>query len=80
MSRQRKEIDTSTYSGRFAERLRMLREKKGLSVDQLAGITGLPRRTLYDWESTRTSPPVKELPKLAKALGVKTASLLPKEE
>ena len=80
MSRQRKEIDTSTYTGKFALRLRELREKKGLSVDELAEKSGIPRTTLYNWESAIKQPVIGQLPLLAKALGMKAASLLPKEE
>ena len=76
-ARPRKIIDTSTYKGRFAARLKELREKKKLTVDELVEKTGLPRRTLYDWESTKSSPPVELLPKLAEALGVSIRSLLP---
>jgi len=72
--RQRKEVDTSTFEGRFAVRLRTLREKAGFSVDALAEATGLPMRTLYDWESTKSSPPVKYLPLLAETLGVSVQS------
>jgi transcriptional regulator with XRE-family HTH domain len=79
MSRQRKEIDTSTYSGRFAERLRMLREKKGLSVDQLAEKSGISRTTLYNWESTISQPLIEQLPALADALGVKIGKLFPEK-
>ena len=77
--KQRKPVDVSTYEGRFAVRLRTLREKAGLTVDTLAEITGIPRQTLYDWESTKTSPPVKILPVLAEFLGVTVRNLLPKE-
>lgn len=77
--RPRKELDTSTYEGRFAARLKMLREKAGLSVDTLAEVTEFPRQTLYDWESTKSSPPVKHLPKLAESLGVSIRALLPPE-
>ncbi len=78
-ARPRKEIDTSTYEGRFAARLKMLREKAGLSVDELAAKTGLPRQTLYDWESTKSSPPVKELLKLAEGLGIAVRTVLPQK-
>ena len=77
VARPRKEVDTSTYTGRFAARLKMLRENTGLSVDELSEKSGIPRQTLYDWESTKASPPVKELPKLAETLGVKVRTLLP---
>ena len=73
----RKEIDTSTYTGRFALRLRSLREKKGLSVDEFSAKTGIPRQTLYNWESNISQPPIGQLPVLAEGLGVKIAKLLP---
>jgi len=79
MARPRKEVDTGTYTGRFAVRLRMLREKTGLTVDELAEKTGISRQTLYDWESTKASPPVKELPKLSEHLGVKIRTILPEK-
>ncbi len=75
--RARKELDLTTYEGRFAARLKMLREKAKLSVDDLAAKTGFPRQTLYDWESTKSSPPVKELMRLSEGLGVSVRSLLP---
>ena len=76
-ARPRKEIDLSTYEGRFAARLKELREKRKLTVDELAEKTGFSRQVLYDWESTKSSPPVKSLPKLAEAFGVSIRSLLP---
>ena len=79
MARPRKEVDTSTYTGRFAVRLKTLRQRAGLSVDELAELTGISRQTLYDWESTKASPPVKELPKLSEHLGVKIRTLLPEK-
>ncbi len=79
-ARPRKEIDTSTYEGRFAARLKMLREKAGLSVDELAEKTGINRATIFRWEGGSISPPVSALPVLAKAIGIKTARLLPKDE
>ena len=79
MARPRKEIDASTYLGKFAERLRMLREKKGLSVDQLAKKSGLSDRTLFSWESASYSPNIEQLPALADALGVKIGKLFPEK-
>lgn len=73
----RKEIDTSTYTGRFAERLRMLREKKKMSVEELSEKSGIPRTTLYDWESDKKIPGIDRLPQLAEALGVALRTLMP---
>lgn len=75
----RKEIDTSTYTGRFAERLRTLREKKGLSIKELADKTGISDRTLYSWESAEFSPSIEQLPLIAESLGVKISKLLPEK-
>lgn len=75
----RKEIDTSTYTGRFAERLRMLREKKKMSVEELSAKTGIPRTTLYNWEQAIRTPPYDTLPKLANALGASVRSLMPEK-
>lgn len=80
MGRKRKEVDTSTYTGRFAVRLVYLRKKANLTVDELAEKSGIPQRTLYSWESDSKVPGIDQLPLLAKALGVKTATLLPKDE
>lgn len=41
-ARPAKPVDESTYGGRFAQRLKALREKAGKTVDQLAGF-GLDR-------------------------------------
>ena len=78
MSRQRKEIDTSTYTGKFALRLRELREKKGLSVADFSERAGIPVRTIFKWESATNEPTIGQLPKIADALGVKIVALLPK--
>jgi transcriptional regulator with XRE-family HTH domain len=77
--RQRKEVDTSTYTGRFAVRLKTLREKAGLSVAELAKKSGITERTLFRWETTSSTPINEDLPQLANALGVTMHSLLPKK-
>ena len=79
MARPRKAVDTSTYTGRFAERLKMLREKTGMSVDELAEASGVSRTTLFCWESADRTPVNDDLLKVAKALGVNVRTILPKE-
>ncbi len=76
-ARPRKPIDTSTYEGRFAARLKMLREKAGLSVDELAEKSGIPKRTLFNWESMERSPSINQFPQLSAALGVTIRTLMP---
>jgi transcriptional regulator with XRE-family HTH domain len=78
-ARNRKAVDTSTYSGRFAERLRTLREKKKMTVEELAEASGIPTRTLWNWESATSQPIIGQLPQLAQALGVKVGKLMPDE-
>ena len=77
MPRKRKEVDTSTFEGRFAVRLRMLRDKAGISVPELAELTGFPRTTLFNWESGINEPPLSAYPILAEAFGIKVRTLLP---
>lgn len=73
--------DESTYSGRFAARLRMLREKRGMTGMQFSeAIRGegykLGQRTYFDWETGRTTPPIDVFPILAKLLGLKSPRYL----
>lgn len=79
MGRKRKEIDLNTYEGRFAFRLRVLREGRDMTIEELAEKTGIPVGTLYDWESARYSPTVEKLPILALALETSVRMLLPEE-
>ena len=71
--------DETTYAGRFAARLRMLREKAGYTVEELTEETGIPPGTLYSWEAGHRRPPYETLPTLAGAFGVKVRTLLPDE-
>ena len=80
MARPRKAIDTSTYTGRFAARLKMLRERTGMSVDELAEKSGISRTTLYNWESGTYKAVIDDpLIAIAKALGIKVRTLLPEK-
>ena len=78
-ARPRKEVTPDTYSARFALRLKELREKAGLTVDQLAEKSGIPRRTLFSWESATRQPLIGHLPQLAAALRIKISKLLPEK-
>ena len=79
MANKRKDPDATTYSGRFAIRLRKLREKAGFTVDDIVEKSSIPRTTLYNWEAGISQPPVDTYPILAKAYGVKVRTLLPDE-
>lgn len=41
----------------YAEQLKAARKKAGLTQAGLADWTGIPRRTLEDWETGRMTPP-----------------------
>lgn len=77
--RKRKEIDQESFTGRFAVRLKTLREKAGLTVEELGEQSGIPYKTLYRWEAASRSPSIDRFPQLAEALGVKVRTLLPEK-
>lgn len=78
-----KKPDETTYSGRFAARLRMLREKTGMTGMEFSAAIRqegykLGQRTYFDWETGRTTPPLDAFPVLAKVLKMKSPrTLLP---
>jgi len=53
-----------------------LRKEKGLSQDELSGMTGVPQSTLAYWEQTGKLVGRATIIKLAKALGVSVQKLL----
>lgn len=67
----RKGPDESEYRGRCAARLRMLRERAGLTVEEVAEKAGITAARLYSWESGRAEPPLNLLPQLAAIYGIK---------
>lgn len=79
MGRKPCELDTSTYAGRFAARLRELRDRRGKTVDELALSLGVAVSTVYGWENGTRRPDISQLPVIAEALGVKPRSLLPED-
>lgn len=76
MTPKRKQPDLKTYSGRVAARLIALREKAGLSVEEIAKALGISPRAVYHWESGRSEPKLAYFPELAKLLGVKNPRYL----
>ena len=70
-ARPRKTIDTSTYEGRFAVRLKELREKAKLTAQEAAELLGITEKTVFHWEASRSSPHVSEFPKIATAYRLK---------
>jgi len=80
MSPARKEPDTSTYPGRFAVRLRTLREKAELTPGEVADKMGVTLNTIYHWESAHTFPNAEQLLLLSNVLGLKSVGgLFPKK-
>jgi len=77
--RERKPLDLETYEGRFAARLKMLREKAGLTLEHVAIAAGVNTRTIYRWESSQTDPQIRHLPILADLFGVEVRNLFPKK-
>lgn len=85
MNPAKKEPDSSDYLGRLAIRLRMLREKSGLTGEQAAeAITKagffVAMRTYYGWESAARQLPVIALPAIAKAFRLKSARMVLPDE
>jgi len=79
-ARPRKTVDTSSYAGRFAVRLKELREKRKLSVEEAAELIGIAPTTIYGWETGYRQPHISEFPKIAEILGIKKAKdILPNE-
>ena len=76
MSRPRKPVDTSTYEGRFAVRLRMLREKAGYTPESFAEELGMSKIAIYKWEQAKAAPNVADFPKIAEALQLKSIRTL----
>ena len=78
MSPARKEPDTNTFPGRIAVRLRALREKAGLTPEEVAEKMGVTVQTVYHWERARSFPKLEQLLLLANILGLKSIrTLLP---
>jgi transcriptional regulator with XRE-family HTH domain len=70
----------STYEGRFAIRLKELREKAKLTAEQAAERMGITEKTVFHWEAGRSSPHVSEFPKIAAVYKLKkTKDIFPNE-
>jgi len=75
-ARPRKEVTPDTYSARFGARLKELREKKKLTVEELSKLTGIPNPTLYRWENGDRCPVNEQVFLVASALKIKPSKLL----
>ena len=61
------------------DRIRERRERKGLSVAQLAIMLGVSRMTIYRWEDGRVQPRLPVVEELAATLGVSPSHFWAKE-
>lgn len=82
MGRPSKPVDETTYAGRFAARLRRLRENAGMTGEQLAqAITdsgyNCPVRTYYGWEAAKNETPLNAVPFIASSLGTNPRTIFP---
>lgn len=59
ISQKRKAIRFST------ERLKLIRESKGMNTEQFGAAIGKTGRSVYNWECGRTSPTMRDLENIA---------------
>lgn len=59
------------------ENIRRIREERGMSQRALADRAGVVKSTIYEAEAGRHIPRIQTLEKIANALGVEIADLLP---
>lgn len=80
-------IDTSTYSGRIAARMRELREQRGWTVAELCerlnrelrGDMKIAVQTLHSWDSRKRRIDSDYLPAIAGAFGLSVRAFIPKD-
>ncbi|MEX0775283.1 MAG: helix-turn-helix transcriptional regulator [Phycisphaeraceae bacterium] len=70
-------MSRSDFTKRFAENLRRLRQERGISQERLADAAGLHRTHISLIECDRRSVRLETLERLALALGVEPAELVP---
>lgn len=78
------DIDTSTYSGRIAARLRSLREAKGWTVKELTARINkanpprsVAQSTVHAWDSNRHKVDPDYIPAIARVFRLTIRSFLP---
>jgi transcriptional regulator with XRE-family HTH domain len=72
--------EEESEAAHVGERVRAVREKKGLSLQDISQRTGIPADTLADIEENRILPPLGSVIKLAKALEMKMGYFISGEE
>jgi len=64
----------------FGEKLKAVRMQAGVSLDKLSAEIGVTKRTLINYESSQTLPPIDFLPKVSKFFGIPIESLITEDE
>jgi len=77
MARPRKEVDTSTYAGRFAVQIKTIREKRKLTIKDVSEKSGIPATTIYNWEQGVRPTSIESLPLLAEVFNTTVPKLMP---
>lgn len=82
VAKELKPVDQSTYAGRMAARIRLLRTERGMTVDQFAkAVTRkgykVGTSTMYAWENGNLQPNIDAMPAMAKALKIDLRDLFP---
>lgn len=73
------DVGAAELGRRVAEKLRALRRARGMSLDELAELSGVSRAALSQIETARTNPTIGLLWKVAVGFGVPFAELLGEE-
>jgi transcriptional regulator with XRE-family HTH domain len=60
----------------ISERLFQVMSEKGISVPDLARLTGISRQTIYDWQKKNTNPGADKIMIICESLGITPAELL----
>ncbi|MCL2351855.1 MAG: helix-turn-helix domain-containing protein [Firmicutes bacterium] len=64
----------------FGDKFKAMRNNAGISQEQLAGILGVTKRTIINYETNQTLPPTDLLSKIARYFGVSIDSLVSEQE
>lgn len=70
-------MSPSKIQSAFGENLRVIRTKRGISQEKLADLAGLHRTYVSSAERGERNVSLETIEKLAKALGVSMAALMP---
>lgn len=66
----------SEFSLALAKVLRVVRNYKNLTRDQVENIYNIPNTTIGNWENCRTSPSIEALHKICNVYGVKMSFIM----